>query len=289
MNSDYQRIERAIKYLRKNSANQPSLDELARASGLSPYHFQRLFRRWAGVSPKQFLKFLTVQHARKLIEASTPTLDTCFEVGLSGPGRLHDHFVTVDAITPGELRQQGAGLSIVFGTLETPFGKAFSALTERGICRLEFIGNEDMKHPIERLSSDWPRATIHRDDALISKRIGNLFAPGAGSKNIKLLVQGTNFQIQVWKALLNIPPGHICAYGQLAAYIGRPEAARAVASAIGANHIAYFIPCHRVLRAGGELGGYRWGLECKQAILGREFAGRGKHQATGQARLAVPA
>ena len=272
MNSDYQRIEHAIKYLRENAARQPNLDQLARASGLSSYHFQRLFRRWAGVSPKQFLKFLTVQHARQLIASSMPMLDTCFEVGLSGPGRLHDHFVTVEAVTPGELKLQGAGLQIVCGMIETPFGKAFVATTERGLCGLEFVGTETTQSAIKRLSSEWPRAAIERNDAIVSQRTANLFSHKDGREEIKLLIRGTNFQIQVWQALLKIPQGNICAYGQLAEYIGRPEATRAVASAVGANRIAYLIPCHRVLRAGGELGGYRWGLARKQAMLAREFA-----------------
>lgn len=288
MNSDYQRIENAINYLRQNAASQPGLDELARKSGLSPYHFQRLFRRWAGVSPKQFLKYLTVQHARKLIEASTPTLDTSFAVGLSGPGRLHDHFVTVEAVTPGELRHRGNGLEITCGLTDSPFGRAFAATTGRGICRLEFIGDESVDAAIQRLSSAWPQAVIARDDAAVARRIGQLFKQGAGDKEIKLLVQGTNFQIQVWRALLRIPPGHICAYGQLADYIGRPDATRAVASAIGANAIAYLIPCHRVLRASGEPGGYRWGLARKQAMLAREFIDKPKSK-SGRSNLAIPA
>jgi len=288
MNSDYQRIERAINYLRENADKQPSLDELARAAALSPYHFQKLFRRWAGVSPKQFLKYLTVTHARELIEASMPTLDTSFAVGLSGPGRLHDHFVTVEAVTPGELRHRGKGLEITYGQTESPFGRAFAAMTDRGICRLEFIGGEGLQAAIQRLSAAWPRATIKRNVKSVSDRIGRLLKQDASNGEIRLLVQGTNFQIQVWQALLRIPPGNICSYGQLAKYIGRPDATRAVATAIGANAIAYLIPCHRVLRAGGELGGYRWGLGRKQAMLAREFADVHKSKPD-PSRLAMPA
>lgn len=275
MNSDYKRIERAINYLRKNAAQQPALGDLARASGLSPYHFQRLFRRWAGVSPKQFLQFLTVQHARSLIESSVPVLDTCFEVGLSGPGRLHDHFVTIEAVTPGDIKRQGVGLDIVYGTIASPFGQAFVATTGRGLCALEFVGHDNSRDAVARLRARWAGATIRQDNKIIAQRTRGLFAKGQAGREFKVVVQGTNFQVQVWNALLKIPPGHLCAYGQLAAYIEKPRATRAVASAIGANAIAYLIPCHRVLRAGGEPGGYRWGVERKLAMLARESISAG--------------
>lgn len=268
--ADYQRIERAINYLRDNSRDQPGLEELAEHCGLSSYHFQRLFRRWAGVSPKQFLQYLTVQHAKALIEQSTPTLDACFEVGLSSPGRLHDHFVTVEAVTPGEARRLGDGLEIFWGLIDSPFGRAFAGVTERGICALEFIGDTPAEDAADRLRERWPNATIspHQDE--VEKRTAGVFESGPQSTELKLLVRGTNFQVQVWRALLQIPAGHLCSYGQLADYLGKPSATRAVASAIGANAIAYLIPCHRVLRAGGELGGYRWGLGRKQAMLAKE-------------------
>lgn len=271
MTSDYQRIERAIKYLRENAVAQPGLQELADACGLSPYHFQRLFRRWAGVSPKQFLQYLTVQHARQLMTESASTLEAAFEVGLSGPGRLHDHFVTIEAVTPGDVKRLGRGLTIQYGVSESPFGRIFVALTQRGVCALEFIDEAPPDNSLNRLRERWPNAILQHDETYVTKRLENLFNDSGRKQQIRVLVQGTNFQIQVWQALLNIPPGHVCAYGQLAAYIGKPEATRAVASAIGANAVAYLIPCHRVLRAGGELGGYRWGLTRKQALLGREY------------------
>ncbi len=277
MISDYQRIESAINYLRENAPAQPGLRELAEACGLSPYHFQRLFRRWAGVSPKQFLQYLTVQHARQLLEASASTLEACFEVGLSGPGRLHDHFVTIEAVTPGDVKRLGEGLEIRYGTFESPFGRTFVAHTKRGICALEFVDDAALDSSVNRLQKRWPHASLHHDDMHIERQARGLFTDGGQGQEFKVLVQGTNFQVQVWQALLRIPPGHVCAYGQLAAYIGKPEATRAIASAIGANSVACLIPCHRVLRAGGELGGYRWGLARKQALLGREFL-----QASGQ-------
>lgn len=289
-NNDYDRIASAISYLRENFRQQPSLDELAAHCGLSPYHFQRLFRRWAGVSPKQFLQYLTVQHARSLIAESTPTLDASFAAGLSGPGRLHDHFVTIEAVTPGDLRKKGEGLSIICGLIPSPFGAAFVATTARGICALEFVGDEPVGDAMERLRNRWPEATVTKDDAAVAKRTSGIFdVTGPGSGELKLLVRGTNFQVQVWRALLQIPPGHLCAYAQLAGYLDKPRATRAVASAIGANAIAYLIPCHRVLRSSGELGGYRWGLDLKQAMLAREQCSMAGSPADGQVGLAMPA
>ena len=272
MNSDYQRITTAINYLKKNAQRQPSLDELAGVCGLSPYHFQRLFRRWAGVSPKQFLQYLTVQHARRLLEASAPVLDTCFEVGLSGPGRLHDHFVQIEAVTPGDVKRSGEGLTLTCGKSSGPFGPMFAAISERGLCALEFLNDQSFEIAIQKLQEKWPGADLHIDDETVARRLSHLFPASYRQQEFKLLVQGTNFQVQVWQALLNIPAGHLCSYGKLAAYIGKPDATRAVASAVGANPVAYLIPCHRILRAGGELGGYRWGTARKQAMLAWESA-----------------
>ncbi len=270
MNNDYQKISNVINYLSENSRLQPSLEELAEICELSPYHFQRLFRRWAGVSPKQFLQYITVQHARALLESSAPILDTCFEVGLSGPGRLHDHFVQIEAVTPGDVKRCGDGLTITCGIVDSPFGPMFSALSERGVCALEFLGEQAFDEVFAKLRKKWPGATVLRDDQLAKDRLSKLFSSQYRQQEFKLLVQGTNFQVQVWRALLNIPDGRLCSYGRLAAYIGKPDASRAVASAVGANPVAYLIPCHRVLRAGGALGGYRWGQDRKQSILAWE-------------------
>lgn len=289
MNKDFDRIGRAIKYLRENFRQQPGLDEIAAHCGLSPYHFQRVFRRWAGVSPKQFLQYLTVQHAKALLVNSTPTLDASFETGLSSPGRLHDHFVTIEAITPGELKTGGDGLAITYGLIDSPFGSAFVATTPRGICALEFLGDEPLDEAIDRLQQRWPEANLSRDDATVKSRVDGIFDLVPKSGGFKLLVRGTNFQVQVWQALLRIPSGHICAYAQLADYLDKPTATRAVASAIGANAIAYLIPCHRVLRSSGELGGYRWGLDIKQAMLAREQCSAADQPAANEAGLAASA
>lgn len=272
MSNDYQTIATAINYLQENARHQPSLDELAEVCALSPYHFQRLFRRWAGVSPKQFLQYLTVQHARSLLEKSVPVLDTCFEVGLSGPGRLHDHIVQIEAVTPGEMKRGGGGLTLTCGTWNGPFGLLFAGISKRGICALEFLDDPSANDAISRLKQKWPGAEVRTDDEIIARRIAPVFSGSHQKKELKLLVQGTNFQVQVWQALLKIPDGHLCSYGKLATFLGKPKATRAVASAVGANPVAYLIPCHRVLRTGGEIGGYRWGTARKKAMLAWEFA-----------------
>jgi AraC family transcriptional regulator, regulatory protein of adaptative response / methylated-DNA-[protein]-cysteine methyltransferase len=273
--ADYLRVEKAIRFLEENAREQPPLEEVARRVGMSEYHFQRVFRRWAGVSPKRFLQFLTAGHARRLLEDSWPVLDAALEVGLSGPGRLHDLMVVVDAMTPGEVRRRGEGLTIRYGSHPTPFGDCLLALTDRGVCDLGFPGAED-GDPVAALRARWPLARLEERPEATAPVAERIFARGAapGTPPLPLLLVGTNFQIRVWEALLRIPAGEVTSYERLAAGIGAPTAARAVGSAVGRNPVAYLIPCHRVIRGTGVFGEYRWGSARKKAMLGWEAARR---------------
>ncbi|MCK4501490.1 MAG: methylated-DNA--[protein]-cysteine S-methyltransferase [Desulfuromonadales bacterium] len=271
MSDDYQRIVKAIYYLKESALEQPSLDEAAGQIGLSPYHFQRLFRRYAGVSPKRFLQHLTSEHAKELLKQSTSVLETSFSVGLSSPGRLHDLLISVEAVTPGEVKTGGAGLSIDYGIHGTPFGSCLLGLTERGICRLEFVDHDNRDEIIQRLFQAWPEAQINENAATTGKMIELIFQPQKTHRPLPLLLKGTNFQLKVWQALLQIPEGTVTSYGYLARKLGQPKASRAVGVAIGNNPIGYLIPCHRVLRGDGGLGGYRWGTGRKLVILGKEL------------------
>ena len=268
---DYARVERAIRFLRENADRRPSLSEVARGAGLSPAHFQRLFTRWAGISPKRFLQFLAKEHAVERLRRSTTVLDAAWDAGLSGPGRLHDLIVSVEAATPGELASGGRGLAIAWGFHPTPFGECLVGVTARGICHLSFVGPGGRRGALAQLSGRWPRATL-REDRGIAARTAELAFAGARRGKLALHLAGTNFQLKVWEALLRIPPGAATSYGEVARRIGRSGAARAVAGAVAANPVAWIIPCHRVLRSLGGMGGYRWGLERKQAMLGWEDA-----------------
>lgn len=269
---DYKKVEEAIHYLRAHATCQPNLEEVSEQVGLSLFHFQRLFQRWAGVSPKRFLQFVTSQHARKLLKSSNSLLETSWDVGLSGSGRLHDLFVAVDAVTPGEFKAGGAGLTIKWGIHPSPFGACLVGVTTRGICALHFIDDEPAT-ALARLQNDWPSAELVQDELLTATTVNEIFAllGGRAQKPLPLLLKGTNLQLQVWQALLKIPSGQVCSYGEIARAIGKPKAARAVGSAIGNNPIGWLIPCHRVLRGDGSVGGYRWGEERKLAILGQEW------------------
>jgi len=275
---DYSRIERAIRYLDEQREAQPTLEDVAAHVGLSKYHFHRLFQRWAGVTPKRFLQYLTVEHARSLLERHEPVLATAYEAGLSGPGRLHDHFVQVEAATPGEVSRGGEGLTIRTGIHPTPFGDALLATTERGVCFLAFVG-DDEADAVGELRNRWPRARIVEDPgatATLAREIVQAVEAAVAGDRVRpptpvtLYLEGTNFQLQVWRALLRVPPGSVTTYGALAEAIGRPEAARAVGSAVGRNPVSFLVPCHRVIRSVGEFGGYRWGRERKRAMLGWE-------------------
>ena len=270
---DYLRIEQAILYLENHYKAQPSLEEVAANIGLSEYHFQRVFTRWAGVSPKRFLQFLTKEGAKELLDQSENLLDTTHQVGLSSLGRLHDLFVTTEAVSPGEYKSRGEGLTIRYGIHPTPFGKCLIATTERGICHLSFVQTSE-GDAIDTLVADWKQARMLED----YKSTASLVAPifdlrySNGSRPLNVHLRGTNFQLKVWEALLQVPVGTVTTYEGVAARIGKPTAMRAVGSAVGHNPIAVLIPCHRVIRKVGEFGNYRYGALRKKALLAREFA-----------------
>lgn len=270
---DYARIERAIAFLLAHARRQPRLDEVAAHVSLSPYHFQRLFARWAGVTPKRFLQVLTVERAKALLAQGRPLLDVADAVGLSSGSRLYDHFLTLEAVTPGAYKNAGTGLEIAYGVCETPFGPAFVAMTPHGVCRLSFIEGGEVERELDVLKSAWPCATLRADAAHARTTLQGMFesARAAGSP-FPLHIRGTNFQVSVWRALLRLPPTQLTTYSDIARAVGQPRAARAVGLAVGANPIAFFIPCHRVIRASGALGGYRWGERRKHAMHAWESA-----------------
>jgi AraC family transcriptional regulator of adaptative response/methylated-DNA-[protein]-cysteine methyltransferase len=271
--ADYRRIARAIGFIRSRAAGQPSLSEVAAEIGLSAFHCQRLFRRWAGISPKRFLQVLTVEHAKDLLRESADVLSASLGAGLSGPGRLHDLFVALEAVTPGEFKARGAGLDIVYGVHGSPLGDCFVATTARGVVALSFLDRPaDRAAALARLRNDWGLARIRPDPEGTADAVRRIFGR-RGAAAPPILVRGTNFQVQVWRALLSVGPGSAVTYAGLARMSGHPNAFRAVGSAVGANPVAYLIPCHRVLRAGGELGEYRWGTARKAAALALD-AGR---------------
>lgn len=271
---DYRRIERAIEYLEANFRSRPTLDEIAKSAHLSKYHFDRMFRRWAGISPLRFMQFLTLEYTKHLLDKSKSILDATYDAGLSGPGRLHDLFVTFDAMTPGEYKNLGEGLRIEYGFHPTPFGQCLLARTERGICHLSFVDREDNKSALERLQSRWPGSRLIENREATGSIAKSVFAARSDndSRPFHLLVKGTNFQVNVWRALLTIPEGHLVNYRDMAANIGRPGSARAVAGAVAVNPVAYLIPCHRVIAGSGHIHGYRWGVSRKKAIIGWEAA-----------------
>jgi AraC family transcriptional regulator of adaptative response/methylated-DNA-[protein]-cysteine methyltransferase len=269
VSTDYDHVRDAIVYIAEHAAEQPGLDEVAAHVGMSPTHLQRVFTRWAGVSPKRYLQHLTAQRARELLRDSVPVLDASFASGLSSAGRLHDLIINTDAMTPGQYGRRGAGIEIRYGFGDTPYGRALVALTERGICSLRFSDSDD-DIAVQELADDWSRAALTRDDAATREVLMRAFG-GAGGDAMPVHLKGTNFQLKVWEALLRVPEGAVVSYSDLAQRIGEPAAHRAVANAVGANPVAFLIPCHRVLRASGELGGYRWGTDRKLVILEREL------------------
>jgi len=273
--NDYERIAAVIRFLDECHMEQPDLASLARRAGLSPAHFHRLFATWAGVTPKDFLQCLTLAHAKQLLHAGAPVLEVALGTGLSGPGRLHDLCVNLEAASPGELKAGGAGWTIKYGFAESPFGKCLIAESPRGICRLEFVENE--KPAVTELQTEWPAATLKRDEAAIARLAAKIFVrpdEAHARPALRAFVRGTPFQVRVWQALLKIQPGALTSYGRLADGIGKPAASRAVGTAVGQNPLAYLIPCHRVIRETGVLGGYHWGLERKRAIIAWESAAR---------------
>lgn len=283
--SDYQRIATAIRFITQHAREQPALEDIAAAVNLSPFHFQRLFSQWAGTSPKRFLQVLTLERGKFLLRQQLPLLEAADELGLSGSSRLHDHFVQLEAVTPGEYQRAGAGLTIRYGVADTPFGPMFIAQTPRGLCRAAFIATEadetdsqqqhQQQHQelsaaeeLTALQAEWPQAELCEDNAAAQQLVATLFT-GQRSDTalpLSLHVRGTNFQLAVWRALLTIPAGQALSYGQLAAQLGQPTAARAIGNAVGANPVAFIIPCHRVIQQSGALGGYRWGPLRKQVM-----------------------
>lgn len=270
--TNYSRIAQAISYLNGNFKTQPSLEEVAGKINLSPFHFQRLFTAWAGVSPKKFLQYLTVEHAKKLLKENQATLfEVAFETGLSGTSRLHDLFVNIEGMTPGEYKNGGENLVINYSFAETPFGNILVASTAKGICHIAFT--EDAEEALENLKNKFPNA-IYRQfaDAAQQHALYIFTHDWDRISEIKLHLKGTDFQLKVWETLLKIPTGQLTTYGTIAKEIGMPSASRAVGTAIGANPVAFIIPCHRIIQATGSLGQYHWGSTRKTAIIGWEAA-----------------
>ena len=271
---DYRLVEQALNYLEANYLAQPGLKEIADHLHLSEFHFQKLFTRWAGISPKRFLQYLSKEHAKALIAESASMLEAAYATGLSGPGRLHDLFISAEAVTPGEYRSHGEGLEIAYGFHPTPFGECLLAATPRGVCDLIFVEDEERRAALDALRRRWGQANLVQKQAQTASLVEQIFKPLAGGEPgaLALHLKGTNFQLKVWEALLRIPPGAVASYEQIAAMIHQPQSARAVGGAIAANPLPVLIPCHRVIRKLGEFGGYRYGLARKKALLGWEMA-----------------
>jgi AraC family transcriptional regulator of adaptative response/methylated-DNA-[protein]-cysteine methyltransferase len=283
--TDYNLVAEAIVFLERNYQQQPTLDELAAHLHLSPFHLQRLFTRWAGVSPKRFVQYLTASHAKTLLTNAHSVLDATYGSGLSSPGRLHDLMIATEAVTPGEFKRQGIGITIAYGRHATSFGDALVAVTERGICALSFIDDavpaRSWQSAVDDLRRRWQAATLVEDATRSAPFAQAAFNQGERQQAtpVPLLLKGTNFQLKVWEALLRIPAGAAWSYVDVAKAIGQPSAARAVGNAVGANPIGYLIPCHRVIRQSGIIDGYHWGTTRKKAILAWEAAqGNGERQ-----------
>ncbi|MGM0521973.1 MAG: bifunctional transcriptional activator/DNA repair enzyme AdaA [Pseudomonadota bacterium] len=275
--NDYARIEKAMAYMVAHAAEQPNLETVAAHVHLSAFHFQRLFCRYAGISPKRFLQALTLERGKQLMQSSTSLLDIAHTLGLSGGSRLYDHFVQLEAATPGEYKRQGEGVEIAYGVHETPLGRLFVAVTPRGICRMGFVDTTNSEELLARLAKEWPRSTIYHSTETTRYAVDRLFTrrgeeTGTNVAALPLHVTGTNFQIAVWRALLTIPEGQFASYSHIAQALGSPKSSRAVGNAVGANPIALWIPCHRVIQQSGALGGYRWGVEKKQMVQAWELA-----------------
>ena len=272
--NDYERIAKVIRYLDRHHTSQPDLNVLAQSVGLSTFHFHRLFSTWAGITPKDFLQCLTLEHARSLLQKGDSVLDAALRTGLSGPGRLHDLCVTLEAASPGEVKSGGAGLTIDYGFATTPFGEALIGETPRGICHVSFLKGEGRASARHLLSEQWSAAKLQRSDERAAELAAQIFARPQSQTHrpLRALVRGTPFQLRVWRALLRVPAGALTSYGRLSAAIDQPTAARAVGNAVGANPIAFLIPCHRVIRETGVLGNYRWNPVRKRVILAWELA-----------------
>jgi AraC family transcriptional regulator of adaptative response/methylated-DNA-[protein]-cysteine methyltransferase len=268
--NDYQRIEQAIRFIRGNFQDQPDLDEIARQIHLSPFHFQRLFKEWAGVSPKKFLQFTSIEYAKQLLREHKTLATVSFETGLSGTSRLHDLFITIEGMTPGEYQYGGKNLHIYYSHAETIFGNILIASTDKGICHISFL---DQANDCTEIANRFPAASLEQKTDVHQQQALQMFRDDwSDLHRIKLHLKGTPFQIKVWNALLKIPAGSLKSYLEIANEIGDPHASRAVGTAIGSNPIAYLIPCHRVITSSGQLGGYHWGIDRKTVMIGYEGA-----------------
>ncbi len=271
---DYQRIEKAIQFVETHFKSQPTLEQMAKSVHLSKFHFNRLFKRWVGVTPNQFMQFLTLEYTKKKLTESSSLLAASLDAGLSGPSRLHDLFINFEAMTPGEYKQMGGGLEIQYGYGMTPFGECLVASTARGICHFGFISKEGRMIALDQLKQTWPGAIFIKNTEQSVNIIKHIFKieTSKRSQPFHLHLKGTNFQVNVWRALLSIPEAKVVSYQNIATYIGRPAAFRAVANAIAINPIGYLIPCHRVISKNGATHQYRWGSSRKKAIIGYEAA-----------------
>jgi len=284
--TDYDRVRRALEFMTARWRRQPGLDAIAAHVGLSESHFHHLFRRFAGITPKAFLQALTLDHAKALLKDSASLLDATYEVGLSGPGRLHDLFVTHEAMSPGEWKAGGEGLVLRYGFHPSPFGEALAVMTERGLAGLGWVDDKQSAGlasgggkpaggragALADMARRWPKARFVEDEALAARTAARIFEPARWRPDepLHVVMLGSDFEIRVWRALLKIPLGRAATYGGVAAHIGKPAAARAVGAAVGRNPISFVVPCHRVLGSSGALTGYHWGITRKQAILGWE-------------------
>lgn len=278
---DWEIVRRTLEYVGAAWVEQPSLDTIARAVGVTPDHLHRVFTRWAGITPKAFLQALTLDRARALLRDSASVLDAAIEVGLSGPSRLHDLFVAHDALSPGEFKARGAGVLMRWGVHESPFGRAVLVATDRGLAGLAFAEAGEEGHALEDLMRRWPAAGHVEDAAATAPYAARIFDPRrwSGEVPLRLVLIGSDFELRVWRALLRVPPGRATTYSDIAQSIGRPKAARAVGAAVGRNPLSFVVPCHRVLGRSGALTGYHWGLTRKQAMLGWESGLLGATQA----------
>ncbi|UEM03803.1 methylated-DNA--[protein]-cysteine S-methyltransferase [Skermanella rosea] len=272
LRSHYAAIAAAIDRIVDGYQDQPSLEDMAAAANMSPFHFQRVFKRWAGISPKRFAQFVTLGHAKRLLDEDGSVLDTALEVGLSGPSRLHDLFVACEAMTPGDYKAGAASLTVRWGLHDSPFGRALMAATPRGLCWLSFVIDGDERAAVATFREEWGEAALVEDPAATAGIVDRVFGGEAAGEAIPLVLRGTNFQIKVWEALLRIPAGRFVSYQDLARAVGRPEAPRAVGAAVGRNPISLIIPCHRVILKSGVVHNYRWGVRRKKALLAYEAA-----------------
>jgi AraC family transcriptional regulator of adaptative response/methylated-DNA-[protein]-cysteine methyltransferase len=270
--SDYERVRRIIAHISERWREQPSLEDIAEAVGLSTTHVHHLFRRWAGLSPKAFLQAITLDNAKALLAQSASVLDATYEVGLSGPARLHDLFVTHEAMTPGDYKAGGASLVMRFGFHASPFGEAILVATERGLAGLGFVDDGDRHAALADMRRRWPKAAYVEDSAATAPLARRIFDPSRweAEQPLRVVLIGTDFEVRVWQTLLRIPLGRATTYSDIAHRIGKPAACRAVGAAVGKNPVSFVVPCHRVLGRSGALTGYHWGLTRKQAILGWE-------------------